>query len=120
MKKILVADDQLEIRTLIMVTLRGSGHETFAATNGKEAVEIAASKLPDLVIMDVMMPEMDGFEATKIIKSAPETKDCKVLMLTAKGQEADKIKGNEAGADAYFTKPFSPLELLQKIDEILK
>ena len=120
MKKILIVDDQLEVRELVDVTLRVEDYQIFQAKSGEEAVEIAQAEKPDLIIMDVMMPGgIDGFEATRQIKNNPETKDCSILMLTAKGQDMDKENGAKAGADAYFVKPFSPLDLIKKIEEIL-
>jgi len=87
---------------------------------GEKKIEVAKAEKPDLIIMDVMMPGgMDGLEATGTIKNDPETKECTMIMLTAKGQDTDKKKGLEAGASAYFTKPFSPLELINKVEEIL-
>ena len=120
MKKVLLVDDKEEVRLLVQTTLEGSDYEFFSATNGKEAVEKALSIKPDLILLDVMMPEMDGLDACRQIKSNPETKSVHVIMLTAKGQEADIKKGKECGADDYFIKPFSPLALLKKVDEFLK
>ncbi len=120
MKKILIVDDQLEVRELVEVTLRVEDYRILQAASGEKAIEIAKTEKPDLIIMDVMMPGgMDGLEATKIIKNDQETKSSTIVVLTAKGQLVDKQKGYEAGADAYFTKPFSPLELIRKVDEIL-
>ena len=121
MKKILIVDDQLEVRELVEATLRGDNYEIFQAESGEKAIEIAKKEKPDLIIMDVMMPGgMDGLEATRRIKNNPDTKDCKVIMLTAKGQETDKEKGYEVGADDYFIKPFSPFELIRKVEEIFE
>ncbi len=120
MKKILIVDDQMEVRELVEVTLRVEDYQIFKAKSGEEAVEIATAEQPDLIIMDVMMPGgMDGFETTRKIKSHPDTRHCQVIMLTAKGQEADREEGVAAGADDYFIKPFSPLELIKKIDQVL-
>jgi CheY-like chemotaxis protein len=120
MKKILIVDDQPEVRELMEVTLRVKDFQVLQAKSGEEAVEIAKTEKPGVIIMDIMMPGgMDGLKATRIIKNDPETKDCKIVMLTAKGQEADKQKGYDAGADSYFAKPFSPLELIKKVGEIL-
>ena len=120
MKKILVVDDQLEVRELVSVTLRSDDYQVIQAESGKKAIEVARTEKPDLIIMDIMMPGgMDGLEATHIIKNDPETKDCQIVMLTAKGQQVDREKGVEAGADDYFVKPFSPLELIKKVEEIL-
>jgi len=120
MKKILIVDDQLRIRELVEVTLRISDYRILQAESGEEAIEIVKTEKPDLTIMDIMMPGgIDGLEATRILKNDPGTKDCAIIMLTAKGQEADREKGLEAGADGYFIKPFSPLDLIRKVEEIL-
>ena len=120
MKKILIVDDQIEVRELVEVTLRVGDYEIHQAESGEEAVEIAKAEKPELIIMDIMMQGgMDGYEATKIIKNSPDTKNCIVIMLTAKGQEEDRAKGLEAGADSYFVKPFSPLDLINKVEEAL-
>jgi len=120
MKKILIVDDQLEVRELVEVTMRVGDYQILKAQSGKEAIEIVKAEKPDLIIMDVMMPGgMDGLEATRILKNDPETKDCKIIMLTSKGQQTDIEKGVEAGADDYFVKPFSPLELIRKVEDIL-
>ncbi|MGR3317788.1 MAG: response regulator transcription factor [Candidatus Anammoxibacter sp.] len=120
MKKILIVDDQKEVRELVEVTLRVGDYEILQAKSGEEALETVSSAKPDLVIMDVMMPGgMDGYEATKAIRSNPDAKDTIIIMLTAKGQQADKEKGLEAGANDYFAKPFSPLELINKVEEVL-
>lgn len=120
MKKILIVDDQLEVRELVEVTLRVGDYEIHQAKSGEEAVEIAKAEKPNLIIMDVMMPGgIDGLEATRMIKNDPETKDCIIIMLTAKGQETDKSKGLEVGAREYFIKPFSPLDLIKKVEEVL-
>ncbi|MBI9086088.1 MAG: response regulator [Desulfobacterales bacterium] len=120
MRKILIVDDQVEVRELVEVTLRVEDYEIFQAKSGEEAVEIARAEKPELIIMDIMMPGgMDGLEATRIIKNDPETKDCIIIMLTAKGQQADKEAGLKAGAIEYFAKPFSPLDLIKKVEEVL-
>ncbi len=120
MKKILIVDDQIEVRELVEVTLRSGDYQVFQAESGETAIEIARAQKPDLIIMDIMMPgAMDGLEATRIVKNDAETKGITIIMLTAKGQEADRKEGFEAGADDYFAKPFSPLELIKKVDEIL-
>jgi two-component system, OmpR family, phosphate regulon response regulator PhoB len=119
-KKILIVDDQAEVRELVEVTLRIGDYRIFQARSGEEAINISKAEIPDIIIMDVMMPGgMDGLQATRLIKDDPETRECKVIMLTAKGQQADREKGMEAGADDYFIKPFSPLELISKVEEVL-
>jgi len=121
MKKVLIVDDNPEVRRLVEMTLRVGEYKVFQAQSGQEAIEAAREKKPDLIIMDIMMPgAMDGLEATRMLKNNPETKDISIIMLTAKGQEFDKEKGIEAGADDYFVKPFSPLELIKKVEEVLR
>jgi len=120
MKRILVVDDQKHVRELVEVTLASPEYEIFHAATGEEALKKAQEHKPDIILMDVMMPgEIDGLEATRRIKDNPDTKGCVVIMLTAKGQEADREAGMKAGADDYFAKPFSPLELMKKVEEVL-
>ncbi len=119
MKKILVVDDLAEVRELVEKTLARDDRVVLKADNGESAVEIARREKPDLIMMDVMMPgPVDGLQATRMIKQDPDTKNCTVIMLTAKDAEADRVAGFEAGADDYFTKPFSPLELMRKVDAV--
>ena len=120
MKKILIVDDRLEVRELVEVTLRVKEYRILQASNGDDAVALAKAERPDLILMDIMMPNgMDGLEATRMIKNDPDLKDCTIIMLTAKGQQTDREKGFEAGADDYFVKPFSPLDLVRKVEEVL-
>jgi two-component system phosphate regulon response regulator PhoB len=119
-KKILVVDDEKDIRDLVEATLLRSEHVVIKADSGDRAVEIARTEKPHLILMDIMMPgNVDGLEATRILKNDPETKSCTIVLLTAKGQVSDRRAGIAAGADDYFVKPFSPLELLRKVDQIL-
>ncbi len=120
MKKILIVDDQIEVRELVEITLRSGDYKIFQAKNAREAIETVKTEKPDLVIMDIMMPgEMDGLEATRLLKENPQTKECKIIMLTAKGQTTDLDEGIKAGADGYFIKPFSPLDLISKVEEMI-
>ena len=119
MKKILIADDRPEVVELVRVTLEGEDYEIVDASNGEETLRKARLEKPDLVLLDVVMPKMDGFEVCRKLKKDPQTKEIPIIMLTAKGQEADKEKGREVGASGYITKPFSPSALLIKIEEIL-
>jgi CheY-like chemotaxis protein len=120
MKKVLIVDDRQEVRELVEVTLRVKEYRVFEASNAKEAIEMVRAEKPDLTLMDIMMPGgMDGLEATRILKNDPETRECPIVMLTAKGQKTDIEKGLEAGAEDYFVKPFSPLELIKKVEEVL-
>jgi two-component system, OmpR family, phosphate regulon response regulator PhoB len=120
MKKILIVDDQKEIRELLLMAIPEKKYEVMQAGNGKEAVEIARLNKPDIILMDVLMPELNGLEATKILKNDPETKECKIVILTAMDQKTDCKKGFEFEADAYVAKPFSPLALVKKIEEMLE
>lgn len=120
MKKILIVDDQEEIRRLVDITLRVENYQILQAESGEEAIEIVKAEKPDLIIMDIMMPGgIDGLEATRILKNDPETKECLIIMLTAKGQSYEMEEGLAAGADDYFAKPFSPLALLKKVAELI-
>jgi CheY-like chemotaxis protein len=120
MKKILIVDDRHEVRELVEVTLRVKDYQILEATSGEEAIEIVKAEKPDLILMDIMMPGgMDGLEATRILKNDPETKECPIIMLTAKGQKVDREIGLAAGAQDYFVKPFSPLDLIKKVEEVL-
>ncbi len=121
MKKILIVDDQPEVRELIEVTLRIGDYEILQAGTGPEALDIARSMQPDLILLDVMMPEggLDGFEVCEALKNDPQTGNINIVMLTAKNQDTDKERGKQAGADDYFVKPFSPLELMRKVEDVL-
>ena len=117
MYKILVVDDEPKIRELIVKYARFDGHEVTEASNGLEAVDKTATSTFDIILMDVMMPELDGFSAVKEIRKNVDTP---VLMLSARGEEYDKIHGFEVGVDDYVVKPFSPKELMMRIDAILR
>ncbi len=118
--RILIADDEADIRLVLKKRLENAGYEVLVAVNGSEAVELAAREKPDLVIMDVMMPEMDGFEATKMLRSRLETAVIPVLMLTAKKDKKSELEGLEAGADDYITKPFDNEKFLARIKMLLR
>jgi CheY-like chemotaxis protein len=121
MKKILIVDDSVEIRDLVEATLSADDYRIFKAENGEIAVDIAKKENPDLIIMDVSMPgKLDGLQATKILKNNPETRACPIILLSAMAQDDDIEEGFAVGANDYFTKPFSPLELIKKVEEILK
>jgi len=118
--KILVVDDQPEIRELIKVTLRIDNYTTFEAANGLDAIMIANRERPDVVILDIMLPgDFDGYEVCRRLKMNPDTSYVKVLMLTAKGRAIDREKGLMVGADDYFAKPFSPLELVNRVQQLI-
>jgi len=117
MYEILIVDDEVKIRTLIRKYAEFEGHKTFEASNGMEAIELCKSKTFDIIIMDVMMPKLDGFCTCKEIRKFSQIP---VLMLSARGEEYDKIHGFELGIDDYVVKPFSPKELMMRIDAIMK
>lgn len=119
MAKILIAEDERDIRDLVAFTLRFAGHEVFAAANGEEAVELATRVNPDLILMDVRMPRMTGYEACKVMKANPDLKDIPVVFLTARGQETEIQQGLEAGAEEYLLKPFAPDQLTTRVKSIL-
>jgi two-component system alkaline phosphatase synthesis response regulator PhoP len=118
-KKILAVDDERHIVRLVQINLEKAGYEVITASNGREAVEKVRSEHPNLVVMDVMMPEMTGFEALQALKEDPATASTPVIMLTAKAQDADVFHGWQSGADLYLTKPFNPIELLTFVKRIL-
>ncbi len=120
MKKILIVDDEEKVRKLVEVTLSIGELEILQASSGKEGLMKAREAMPDIILLDVMMPgRLDGIEVCRLLKKDPATKNIYIIMLTAKGQQADKKKGFAAGADEYFVKPFSPMNLMDKIDKIL-
>lgn len=120
MKKILIVDDQPEVRELVRVTLEIGPYQIFLASNGAEALQLARTGMPDLLLLDIMMPDgPDGLEVCRTLKSDPSTAGITIVMLTSKGQDWDLQAGSDAGADGYFVKPFSPLELIQKVEEVL-
>jgi DNA-binding response OmpR family regulator len=120
MAKILIAEDERDIRDLIEFTLRYAGHDVVSAANGAEAVELAPQTKPDLILMDVRMPRMTGYEACRALKDIDEVKDVPVVFLSAKGQESEMNIGLDAGAYDYILKPFAPDRLTMRIEEILK
>ena len=121
-KKILIVDDEAHIRMLIEQTLEeleDEGVEFLTADNGETALEIIESERPNLVFLDVMMPRMNGMQVCQHIKKEKALSDVFIILLTAKGQEIDRLKGQEVGADVYMTKPFDPEILLNKAKQVL-
>ena len=120
MKKILIVDDEEKVRKLVEVTLSVGELEILHASTGDEALQIAREAKPDVILLDIMMPgKLDGFDVCRLLKEDSDTEDIYIIMLTARGQQADKERGLAVGADDYFVKPFSPMELMDKIDSIL-
>jgi two-component system alkaline phosphatase synthesis response regulator PhoP len=121
-QKLLIVDDEMHIRSLIEQTLEeleDDGVDFFTAENGEQALEIIKTENPQLVFLDVMMPKMNGMEVCRRVKKELNMEDVYIVLLTAKGQELDRKKGEEVGADVYITKPFNPELLLQKAREVL-
>ena len=118
-KKILVVDDEPYILRSLTFVLSRAGYDVCSATNGEEAVAAVRDSKPDLMFLDVMMPKMNGYEVCREIKSDPTLSDIHVIMLTAKGQEADREKGLSLGADEVITKPFSPAQVVARVKELM-
>lgn len=119
-KKILAVDDEKHIVKLVQVNLERQGYEVITANDGKEALQKVEEEHPDLIVLDVMMPYMDGFEVLQHLRRNPATRDIPVIMLTAKAQDADVFKGWQSGVDLYLTKPFNPMELVSFVKRIFK
>ena len=117
-KKILAVDDERHIVRLVEVNLQRAGYQVVTAYDGREALEKVKAEEPDLIVLDVMMPYMDGFEVLKNLKADPVTAEIPVIMLTAKAQDADVFRGWQSGVDCYLTKPFNPMELLTFVKRI--
>ncbi|MBN1884109.1 MAG: response regulator [Candidatus Krumholzibacteriota bacterium] len=117
--KVLVVDDEVNITQILEFSIASEGYEVIAASNGEEAIEKARREQPDLIILDVMMPRIDGYEACRILKANPLTRNIPVMLLTAKGRDIDKRLGYEVGATDYIVKPFSPNKLVDRIHELL-
>ena len=118
-KRVLIADDEPNIVTSLEFLMERAGYETRVAANGQEALDLAASFRPDLLLLDVMFPVKSGYEVCQRLKSQPATRDIKVVMISAKGRDVEVAKALELGADAYVTKPFSTRELVAKVRDML-
>ena len=119
-EKILVVDDEEDILELIRFNLVREGYKVLCAPSGEEAMNIAQSEIPDLMVLDLMLPGIDGLEVTRVLKNDSRTMDIPIVMLTAKGEEADIVTGLELGADDYITKPFSPRVLVARVRAVLR
>jgi DNA-binding response OmpR family regulator len=117
--KVLVVDDEVNITQILEFSIGAEGFEVISAQNGEEAIEKARREQPDLIILDIMMPKIDGYEACRILKANPLTKNIPVVLLTAKGRDIDKRLGMEVGATDYIVKPFSPNKLIERIHRLL-
>jgi len=119
-KNILVVEDDLDIRELISFNLANEGHQVFEANDGEVGIDKARNNNPDLILLDLMLPGIQGLDVCRIIKSDQETKEIPIIMVTALGQEEDIVKGLETGADDYITKPFSIKVLIARVNAVLK
>ena len=118
-KKILIADDNENIREALTYLLEDEGYKLWLAKDGADALKQVREIRPDILFLDIMMPVMNGYDVCRAIKADPELKDTYVIMLTAKGQVAEQERGKEVGANEYIVKPFSPMEILTKVKNIL-
>jgi DNA-binding response OmpR family regulator len=118
-KRVLIADDEPNIVTSLEFLMEQAGYETCVATNGQEALDLAMSFRPDLMLLDVMVPVYSGYEVCQRLKTDPATRTIKIVMVSAKGRDVEVAKALELGADAYITKPFSTRDLVAKVREIL-
>ncbi len=116
---VLVVDDDPVIQGLLRVNFEMEGYDVIIASDGVEGLELARSEQPDIVILDVMMPRMDGLEVARALKGDPSTSPIPIMLLSAKAQEADLRAGGATGADAYVTKPFDPLDLLRRVETLI-
>ncbi|MCR4430072.1 MAG: response regulator transcription factor [Tepidanaerobacteraceae bacterium] len=119
-EKILVVDDEPHIVELVRFNLEAGGFKVFEAVDGQKAIELAQSEKPDLILLDLMLPGIDGLEVCRILRQQKPTQDIPIIMLTAKSEEIDKVLGLEMGADDYITKPFSPRELTARVKAVLR
>jgi two-component system alkaline phosphatase synthesis response regulator PhoP len=117
--KILVVDDEIYIVHILDFSLGMEGYEVLTALDGEQALEKARAEKPDLIVLDIMMPKLDGYETCKLLKAGEDTKNIPVILLSAKGRNVDQKIGFEVGADDYITKPFSPRKLVERINAIL-
>jgi len=118
-KYILIVDDAPNIVLSLEFLMKKEGYDVHSVSNGEEAMTAIAEKIPDLILLDVMMPRMDGYEVCQELRANPDWQDIKILMLTAKGRDVEREKGLALGADDYVTKPFSTQELVEKVNTLL-
>lgn len=119
-KKILIVEDEEQMVEMLKIRLEANGYEVLSAADGKQGLEKAQREAPDLMILDLMIPKMDGFKVCGLLKKDARYARIPIIMFTARAQDSDKRMGQEVGADAYLTKPFEPKVLLDKIEELLK
>lgn len=120
MPRVLVVDDDPQVLRLLRVNFELEGYDVASAANGEEALAAIASQAPDVLVCDIMMPGIDGLEVVRRLRADPNTASLPVVMVSAKAQRADLAQGEQAGADAYVTKPFDPQDLIDAVDRLLK
>lgn len=120
MRKLLIVDDEEGVRSLVRMTLESDNYEILEAKRADEALRMVREHLPDLVLLDVMLPDYSGVEVCRALKADPRTSSVPIVMLTAKAQSTDLEEAEDAEADGYFTKPFSPVALLRRVDKIFR
>jgi DNA-binding response OmpR family regulator len=120
MRKLLIVDDEEGVRSLVRMTLESDNYEILEARRAEEALKLVREHRPDLVLLDVMLPDISGVEVCRTLKADPDTASVTIVMLTAKAQSSDLEEAEDAGADGYFTKPFSPVALLRRVDKIFR
>jgi two-component system, OmpR family, phosphate regulon response regulator PhoB len=118
-RKLLIVDDEEGVRALVRMTLDSDSYQIIEASAGRQALELAREHHPDLILLDVMLPDVSGIEVCRALKADPRMASTSVVMLTAKAQNADLGEAEDAGADGYFTKPFSPIALMKKVETVL-
>lgn len=119
-KKILLVDDEAALVELIKIRLEANGYTVITANDGQEALDTARQEVPDLIILDLMLPKLDGYKVCRMLKFDEKYKHIPIIMLSARAQEADKKMGETVGADGYVTKPFEPQVLLGKVKDLIK
>ncbi|MEX2393385.1 MAG: response regulator [Actinomycetota bacterium] len=119
MTRVLVVDDDPQVLKLLRVNFELEGYDVIEAASGQEAIRAARTKRPDVIVCDVMMPGMDGFEVLEQLRADPKTADLPVVLCSAKAQRSDVVHGERSGADAYVTKPFDPQDLLDTVERVL-
>jgi len=118
-KRILLVEDEKDMAYAVTLQLESEGYEVIAASDGKDGLDKARTNKPDLVILDLMLPKIDGYKVCRMLKFDSKYKDIPIILFTARAQDSDKKIGKDVGADAYITKPFEPKELLDKINKLL-
>lgn len=119
-KKILIVDDESDLVEMISIRLEANNYQVVAAYDGQQALEKVRTEKPDLIVLDIMIPKLDGYKVCRMLKFDEKYKHIPIILFSARAQESDKLLGEQVGADAYITKPFEPKTLLDKIQELLK